>query len=176
MLPDEGEIFMIFTKIVTIGITIVLITLIRKLVKEKGKDSSKITQPRLYLNGGLFSCVIFTVLVFAMPYLPTADEYDLPSWILFYTLFTTLALAGLSFIVYYVNWGITLQEDTFIYSNFFGKKVKYSYKDCLSYVKSARVDIYDSKDKKRLFSISLLSPGWDKVSGKVPPYMKKYQE
>jgi hypothetical protein len=158
---------------VTIGLTILLIGLIRLGYKSKSvSQDSLIKQPFLYFWSGMFSALGFALIVIVVPLLPTtSDRETMNSFVI---VFSILMIFSMLFVWYYIIWEIKLDKTTFSYRNFFGKVRKYEYIRCTDVTKSARVDIYH--DKKCIIRISALSPNWYALSKKLEPNMEVYQK
>lgn len=158
---------------VTIGLTIVLIGLIRLGYKIKSvSQDNLIKQPFLYFWGGIIISVGGALITFIGPLLPTSSDRE--TMLSVVSVFTVMIFFGLAFIWYYVIWEIKLDKTTFSYRNYFGKVRKYEYIRCTDVTKSARVDIYH--DKKCIIKISALSPNWYALSKKLEPNMEVYQK
>jgi hypothetical protein len=158
---------------VTIGLTIVLIGLIRLGYKNKRvSQENLIKQPLLYFWGGLIIAAGGALITFIGPLLPTSSDRE--TMISIVSVFTVMILFGLAFVWYYVVWEVKLDKSTFAYRNFFGKVKEYDYVKCTSVTKSARVDIYHGK--KCILRISSLSPNWYALSKKLEPNMELYQK
>jgi len=158
---------------VTIGLTILLIGLIRLGYKSKSiSQDSLIKQPFLYFWSGMFSALGFALIVIVVPLLPTtSDRETMNSFVI---VFSILMIFSMLFVWYYIIWEIKLDKTTFSYRNFFGKVRKYEYIRCTDVTKSARVDIYH--DKKCIIRISALSPNWYALSKRLEPNMEVYQK
>jgi hypothetical protein len=158
---------------VTIGLTILLIGLIRLGYKSKSvSQDSLIKQPFLYFWSGMFSALGFALIVIVVPLLPTTSVRETMNS--FVIVFSILMIFSMLFVWYYIIWEIKLDKTTFSYRNFFGKVRKYEYIRCTDVTKSARVDIYH--DKKCIIRISALSPNWYALSKKLEPNMEVYQK
>lgn len=158
---------------VTIGLTIVLIGLIRLGYKNKRvSQENLIKQPLLYFWGGVIIAAGFSVFAILIPFLPTASTRETVIAAIFFSII--MIFFGLAFVWYYITWEIKLDKSTFAYRNFFGKVKEYDYVKCTSVTKSARVDIYHGK--KCILRISALSPNWYALSKKLEPNMEIYQK
>lgn len=158
---------------VTIGLTIVLIGLIRLGYKNKRiSHENLIKQPFLYFWGGILSALLFALIVIVGPLLLTQSNSETMLGVAI--VFSILMIFSLMFVWYYVVWEVKLDRLTFAYRNFFGKVKVYDYVKCTSVTKSARVDIYHGK--KCILRISALSPNWYALSKKLEPNMEIYQK
>jgi len=158
---------------VTIGLTIVLIGLIRLGYRSKSiSNENLIKQPLLYFWGGILSAILFALIVVIGPLLPTTSDSETMFGVV--SVFTTLMIFSMTFVWYYVIWEIRLEKSTFTYRNFFGKVKEYEYVKCTDVTKSARVDIYHGK--KCVIKISALSPNWYALSKKLEPNMEVYHK
>jgi len=158
---------------VTIGLTIVLIGLIRLGYRSKRiSNENLIKQPFLYFWSGMFSAFLFALNVIVVPLLPTTSDSETMG--AFVVVFSILMLFSMLFVWYYVVWEIKLENSTYTYRNFFGKVKEYEYAKCTFVTKSARVDIYH--EKKCIIRISALSPNWYALSKKLEPNMEVYQK
>ena len=158
---------------VTIGLTILLIGLIRLGYKSKSiSHENLIKQPVIAFWGGMFSAFIFALIVIISPLLPTSSDSET---VLVARIYFILAMIfSLILVWYYIIWEIKLDKTTFTYRNFLGKVRKYDYITCTYLTKSARVDIY--YDKKCIIRISALSPNWHALSKRLEPDMEVYQK
>lgn len=158
---------------VTVGLTILLIGLIRLGYKSKSiTQDTLIKQPFLYFWGGILSAILFALIVIIGPLLPTTSDSETIIGVV--SVFATLMIFSMMFVWYYVIWEIKLDKSTFTYRNFLGKLHEYEYLKCTSVTKSARVDIYH--DKKCIIRISALSPNWYALSKKLEPNMEVYHK
>lgn len=163
-------------KYVFIALTIIVSTLIRKMLIRNKKKSSNliIKQPKLYLYGGVISFVLFaiTFAVLFIPLVPIAPHEPEDGYVLF-GFITFLSFFSVGYIIYYINWSIILYDEYIVFTNIFGVKQTIEFKNCLVNVKSARIDVYNKKNEKKLFSVSMLSECWMDLANKMNPFVKE---
>lgn len=163
-------------KYVFIALTIIVSTLIRKMLISNKKKSSNsiIKQPKLYLYGGIISFVLFaiTFAVLIIPLVPIAPHDPEDGYVVF-GFITFLSFFSVGYIIYYINWSIVLYDEYIVFTNIFGIKQTIEFKNCLVDVKSARIDVYNEKNKKKLFSVSMLSECWVNLANKMNPFVKE---
>ncbi len=109
---------------VTIGLTILLIGLIRLGYKSKSiSQDSQIKQPFLYFWSGILSALGFALIVLVGPLQPTSSNRETMVGVI--SMFAILMIFSIIFVWYYVIWEIKLGKSTFKYRNIFGKVKEY---------------------------------------------------